>query len=352
MYSLLIFVVLGLVVLFIVAKKKNFILNLRKKQNEKVLIEDALKHFYDGEYNSYTCTIESLSKILSIKGETAKNLIKRLEELGLIIRKNENILLTDIGKSYALKIVRIHRLLERYLAENTSVDDKDWHKLAEEREHQLDIEEANRIAVKLGNPLIDPHGDPIPTESGEIPLLKSIPLNQLEEGMYANIVHIEDEPNEIFAEINSRGLYPNMQLHLLQNKNNVIKIEAEGNIITLSPAAASNINVIPISEEMYIRESFQPLSSLNLGEVAEVVGLSKALRGQQRRRMLDFGIVPGTKIKAILESVGKDPIAYEIRGTIIALRKNQSDYVYIKKINSHPSNENKIKIGERKYETN
>lgn len=334
MYGFLLLISFVLIILGVaLMKKKGFFLNIKKlkRQNEKILIEDALKHFYDCEYHSFSCTLESLSKNLLIKEDEAKKLLSRLEELDLIRKKDGKIFLTDIGKSYALKIVRIHRLLESYLAENTSVDEIDWHKLAEEREHQLDIEEANRLAAKLGNPFLDPHGDPIPSETGEIPLQQSIPLTQLSEALYAKIVHIEDEPKEIYAMINSLRLYPGMQLHLVQKTSEIIKIESEGNLINLSYDTALNINVITISEDEYVKESFETLSSLKAGETAEVVSLSKALRGQQRRRMLDFGIVPGTKIKAILESVGKDPVAYEVRGTIIALRKNQSNYVFIRK---------------------
>ncbi|MDH7604522.1 MAG: FeoA family protein [Melioribacter sp.] len=84
---------------------------------------------------------------------------------------------------------------------------------------------------------------------------------------------------------------------------------------------------------MFVKESIKPLSELKVGETAVISSLSGVLRGQQRRRLLDLGIVPGTKIKAVLESIGKDPVAYEVRDTLIALRKNQSDYIFIKEVN-------------------
>ena len=49
--------------------------------------------------------------------------------------------------------------------------------------------------------------------------------------------------------------------------------------------------------------------------------------GSIRRRFLDLGMVKGTKIKPILISPSGDPIAYEVRGSIIALRKEDSDQV-------------------------
>jgi Fe2+ transport system protein FeoA len=44
---------------------------------------------------------------------------------------------------------------------------------------------------------------------------------------------------------------------------------------------------------------------------------------------MDFGIVPGTKIKAELESLTGDPVAYKVRGTSVALRKQQTDKIYL-----------------------
>ncbi|HEX2983137.1 MAG TPA: FeoA family protein, partial [Ignavibacteriales bacterium] len=80
------------------------------------------------------------------------------------------------------------------------------------------------------------------------------------------------------------------------------------------------------------RIGHESLSSIKEGEIAVVAELSQALRGPVRRRLLDLGIVPGTKIKAVISSIGGDPRAYEVRGALIALRKDQTDHIYINKI--------------------
>ncbi|MDQ7818306.1 MAG: metal-dependent transcriptional regulator [Melioribacteraceae bacterium] len=303
----------------------------QKTQREKVLVEDALKHLYDCEYNNIDCTLNSISGNLSISGDQASKLISKLEELGLIVRKNGKIILTNEGRLYALRIIRTHRLWEKYLADNTSVNETDWHNLAELKEHELSNDEVNRLAARLGNPLQDPHGDPIPSESGEIPKVKYFDLSQLSVGKFGRIYHIEDEPGEVFAQINAQGLYPGMQVRVLEKSNTRIKFEYEGEECVLAPVLASNVHVIPLEDNEEITKDFENLSSISVGEEVVVVALSKALRGQQRRRMLDFGIVPGTLIKAQLKSLSGDPTAYEVRGTTIALRKNQSDKIYIKR---------------------
>lgn len=303
-----------------------------KMQNDRVLVEDALKHLYDCEYNALDCSLNSLSGNLNLSGDQSARLISKLEGLELVENENGRIHLTSKGRSYALRIVRIHRLWESHLANNTSVDETEWHTQAEDIEHVLSEDEANQLAAKLGNPLRDPHGDPIPSESGEIHAETGIRLNNLTEGKTATIIHLEDEPKELYSQLAALGLHPGMQITVLENHKERIKFIANGEESVLAPILANNVTVKLISETEEIQKSFESLSNIKVGEEVLVVGLSRGLRGQQRRRMLDFGIVPGTKIKAILKSLGDDPTAYEIRGTAIALRKNQSDHIYIKKI--------------------
>jgi DtxR family Mn-dependent transcriptional regulator len=69
-----------------------------------------------------------------------------------------------------------------------------------------------------------------------------------------------------------------------------------------------------------------------LGQSAKVVAISKAIRGPQRRRLLDLGLVPGTKIKAEIQSVGGDPTGYNVKGATIAIRKNQANNIFINEI--------------------
>ena len=303
-----------------------------RKDRSRELIEDALKHLYDCEYKRIDCSVKSISGHLFLSAEKTTKVISNLELMELVSSSENKISLTSQGRSYALRVIRIHRLWERHLADNTSVHEADWHSVAEIMEHETSREEADRLAARLGNPLVDPHGDPIPSITGEIPELKGITLNNLENGKFAAIVHIEDEPKEVYAQLSAMGLYPGMQIYLLENSKNRIRFEADGEECLLAPILASNVTVVPISEKEEIKKVFESLSALKQDEAAMIVGISKAMRGQQRRRLLDFGVVPGTIVKAQLKSLSGDPMGYEIRGATIALRKNQSNLIYIKRV--------------------
>jgi DtxR family transcriptional regulator, Mn-dependent transcriptional regulator len=333
-FVMIICFVIVLVILILIKKDFGFLTNLKKSNQDRfrILIEDSLKHLYDCEEKSIDCSLNSLSGNLAIKGGESTKVVSKLEAMGFISSSGNKFLLTVEGRSYALRIIRIHRLWERYLADYTSVEEKDWHRIAEEREHLTTEEDANYLAARLGNPLIDPHGDPIPNERLEILTTGGITLNTLEVGKYAKIVHLEDEPKETYAQLAAIGLYPGTQIYLLESSISKIRFEADGNECVLAPVLASNVTVIPIEEKEKVQELFETLSSLKLNEEARVIGISNAMRGQQRRRMLDFGIVPGTKIQTRLRSLKGDPSAYEIRGTLIAIRKNQSDLIFVKRI--------------------
>ena len=303
-----------------------------KKYTKRVLIEDALKHLYDYESKDVTVTLQSIAGHLSISGDDTAELASKLEEMGLISSQSGSIELTPDGRSYALRIIRIHRLWERYLADETSVAESDWHFEAEEKEHNITPTQADILAAKMGNPLVDPHGDPIPSATGELYKIEGIPLSSLPKGEFARIIHIEDEPWAIYSQLIAMGLCTGMRIRMIDSTSERIRFAVEGDECVLAPLFANNVTVSPLHREKETTESFKTLSSLSIGEEGVVVGISKACRGQQRRRLLDFGVVPGTVIKAEMKSLSGDPVAYRIRGANVALRKKHSDQVYIKKL--------------------
>lgn len=69
------------------------------------------------------------------------------------------------------------------------------------------------------------------------------------------------------------------------------------------------------------------LRDLKPGQQAKVVNISQGCQGAERRRFMDLGIVPGTIIEAEMTSPSGDPTAYNIRGAVIALRREQAQFI-------------------------
>jgi DtxR family Mn-dependent transcriptional regulator len=305
------------------------LLKSSKRITRRVLIEDALKHLYNCEYNGIGCTLNSIAGKLNISEDDTANLVMRLEGLGLILSQEDTFQLTEEGRSYALRIIRVHRLWEKYLADETGVDELEWHRSAEEIEHQLSPSQAEALAAEIGNPVYDPHGDPIPSSEGYLPTKDGKPLTTLQKGDFASIIHIEDEPDAVYQQLVAEGLYPGMQVRMIEASRERIRFTANGEECVLAPLFAKNITVAPIRFEKKIEGKFKMLSSLRVGEKGTILGISKACRGQQRRRLMDLGVVPGTEVTAEMKSAGGDPTAYKIKGATIAIRKKQADRIYL-----------------------
>jgi DtxR family Mn-dependent transcriptional regulator len=301
-----------------------------RRMTERVLTEDALKHLYDCEYRGRTPTVQSLSGALAISGDLAAGLLARLEALELLKSEGEGFRLTPAGRDYALRVIRVHRLWERYLSDETGVREAEWHGEAESREHDLSPAQADALAEQMGHPIYDPHGDPIPTASGEIAPRRGQPLTALPVGEPAAVVHIEDEPETVYAQLVAEGLHPGMRVQVSEVSPERIRFWGDGDEHVLAPVVAANISVIPLPREQEVEEGpFEPLSALRPGEKGAVVRISRACRGLERRRLLDLGILPGTVIEAEMRSPGGDPTAYRIRGALFALREEQANHIYI-----------------------
>jgi DtxR family Mn-dependent transcriptional regulator len=184
----------------------------------------------------------------------------------------------------------------------------------------------------LGYPRYDPHGDPIPTKTGELPVKKGITLNALDENTTAEVIHVEDEPKSIYADIIDRNIHPGTHIRIEERKEETLRLNVEGTETEISRLSAENINVRQRAEKVRLESPPENLSELGIFEQGEVLGISKTIRGLQRRRLMDLGIVPGTIITSELKSLGGDPMAFTIRGAKIALRKSTAEQIQIKKI--------------------
>ncbi len=324
---------------------------------ERIQNEDALKKLYDHEYVGEPASLNSLAGALELPLDRTTAIIQKLTGHGLVVVQAKNLspvpdgktlvsgyaavkntplyyTLTDEGRRYALRIIRMHRLWERYFSDQTGIAREKWHREAEIREHYTSPEEAELLARSMGNPSYDPDGDPIPTASGEIPPIRGIPLSALQTSEFARIKHIEDEPELLYQQLISKGLYPGMGVQKVSTANNLVTLRIHGRTVKISRLAAGNITVIKDTNIKKSPQYLTTLADLPLGGSAEVTAILPACQGTQRRRLLDLGILPGTQVVAELSSYSGNPTAYKIRGASIALRRDQANLIQIKKDNA------------------
>jgi DtxR family Mn-dependent transcriptional regulator len=332
-YALVLFFILSILIYLLFRPVKGWFWLIKNsyRLNEKTVIEDILKHLYHNEISGKKVTVNNLTRSLKFRDNLIIDMIKKMSINELIELDGEVLLLTNSGRDYALKIIRVHRLWEKYLAEKTGFDKLEWHDRAEEMEHKLSHEETNFLATQLGHPMYDPHGDPIPTHQGKVAEVKGVSLATLPINTVGKITHIEDEPDVIYKQILAENIHIGSQIRVVENNTQRIVFYAEGEEFKLAPVVASNLTVEVFEKENIIEQDLVRLSSLKEEETAKVLGISKECRGEARRRLLDLGFVKGTPIRIDLISPLKNPKAYLVKGTSIALRDTQASKILIQK---------------------
>lgn len=314
--------------------EKGWIARVRRKTrlSDRVLIEDALKYVQKCSVRDVPARVDGLAGTLSISTNRATELVSRMTDDDLVATGDRGITLKAAGREAAVHLIRAHRLWERYLSDETGYAEAEWHNRAEIKEHDLSPEAADRLAIRLGNPIFDPHGDPIPDGQGAGPIRSAgVSLTTLEEGAQAKVVHVEDEPEVVYQQLVAAGIFPGTRVRMLEVSSNRIRILANGDSHSLAPIVARNLTVVSIeeSQEPDNLEETAPLSALGLGQTARVVAIATSCRGPERRRLLDLGIVRGTLVTPEMRSPGGDPTAYRVRETLIALRESQAQHVRI-----------------------
>lgn len=298
---------------------------------ESTLVEDILKHLYKAEYEGREATLESLAGGLEISRDRTAELLELCRSMGVLELSDHRPRLTPEGRIQALHVIRVHRLWECYLAERTGVNPLKWHSEAERREHLLTPAETDELAARLNNPSHDPHGDPIPTSDGRMPPPTGVSLTQVAVGELGRVLHVEDEPEAVYAQIVALDLRPGALVHVLDRTPEKVVISVQGSEAILAPLVAANVNVqvLPHAQGLDPEKGWRTLAALVPGQTARVRRLSRSCRGLERERLLDLGLVPGTSVTAQIRGPLGDPIAYRVRGATVALRREQAERVLL-----------------------
>ena len=292
-------------------------------------LEDALKHLFEQEYRGRHASVTSLAGALRLSDATIIALAGRMQAQKLIVARGQDLDLTPEGERLALQVVRAHRLLERYFADEARLPIRDVHAAAERREHTLSPAEADRLSASLGHPTLDPHGDPIPTREGTVAPASGTPLTSWPAEQTGRVVHLEDEPEISFAQIVAEGLHVGQILRVIEARADRIVLTDGESEFRLAPAVAANV-FLAATDASLAHTGVVRLSELSKNDRAEVVGLDEACQGFSRRRLMDLGFTEGARVRPMLQTFAGDPRAYEIRGTLVALRREQASQVLVR----------------------
>jgi DtxR family transcriptional regulator, Mn-dependent transcriptional regulator len=183
-------------------------------------VQDYAKAVYALEVRkgSAVSTTE-LAERLGVTPGSVSAMVRKLSEVGLVEHEPyRGVRLTGEGRRVALEVLRHHRLLELFLAEELGMPWDRVHAEAEVLEHVLSEELEELIAARLGDPTVDPHGDPIPTVEFGIEERETNSLDELPVGAAGRFVRVSDSDPEMLRYLDEHGIAIGDRLEVVERQ--------------------------------------------------------------------------------------------------------------------------------------
>jgi DtxR family Mn-dependent transcriptional regulator len=183
-------------------------------------IEDYAKAIYVLETRGREpVSTTALADRLSVTPGSVSAMVKKLADIDLVTHTPyRGVRLTEEGRRTALEVIRHHRLLELFLAEVLEMPWDRVHEEAEVLEHVLSTELEEIIAAKLGNPTVDPHGDPIPSPDFVIEEHETTSLADLKPGDEGVFVRVSDSDSAMLRYLGERGVTPGARFTVIERQ--------------------------------------------------------------------------------------------------------------------------------------
>ncbi len=176
-------------------------------------VEDYLKAIYAIEQSGEAAGTSDLATRLEIAPASVSGMVRRLADQGLVsYERYRGVRLTDAGRRAALRTIRRHRVIESYLAKALGYAWDRVHAEAERLEHAASDELVDRMAEAIGEPLTDPHGDPIPTRDGVIDETRHQRLSDLAAGQRSRVKRVSDDDGELLRYLAQIGIRPGVMV--------------------------------------------------------------------------------------------------------------------------------------------
>jgi DtxR family Mn-dependent transcriptional regulator len=211
-------------------------------------VEDYLKQILLEEQRSGgRVPTGALAAALGVTPGSVTTMVKTLADSGLVDHEPySGAALTVAGRQLALHVVRRHRLVELFLVRVLGLDWSEVHAEAERLEHAVSERVIDRMDEMLGRPAFDPHGDPIPSATGELASSAGPRLAEIASGARVRIARVADRDPEFLRLLERLGLRPGVRVRLARRDPAADALELElgrGRRATLGLRAAEKIFV-------------------------------------------------------------------------------------------------------------
>lgn len=212
-------------------------------------VEDYLKAIYAIGRGSVSVATNDIAQRLELTPASVSGMVRRLAEQGLVsYERYRGVTLTDAGRRAALRTLRRHRVIEAYLS---GALDYPWdrvHAEAERLEHAASDELVDRMAAAIGEPVVDPHGAPIPSREGLMDETEYFSLAELGAGYGARVVRVSDDDPEMLRYLDELHIIPGAEVVVISKApyDGPIDLRVAGSLLSIGPALASQVLVAPL----------------------------------------------------------------------------------------------------------
>lgn len=205
-------------------------------------VENYVKAIYQLAHDAEDGAVATgqISAALGVLPGTVTSMLKTLDESNLATyTPYEGVRLTPSGRALALRVLRRHRLIEKFLSQTLNLSWDEVHEEAEHMEHAVSDALVDRIDAYLGHPTTDPHGDPIPKADGTVATAHDRPLASCVAGDRFYVARVIDQAPEFLRYLSQAGL----------------AIGVQGSLIAIDPTADRVVVRLADGEKTLSREA-------------------------------------------------------------------------------------------------
>lgn len=212
-------------------------------------VEDYLKAIYELERGSDAANTSEIAHRLDIAPASVSGMIRRLSEQGLLTYEPyRGVRLTAPGRRAALRTLRRHRVIEAYLSQALGYQWDRVHDEAERLEHAASDELIDRMALAIGEPVVDPHGAPIPSRDGNIDEREYHSLADVSVGYTARVVRVSDDDPRLLRYLAELCITPGVEVTLVARApfGGPIRVSIDSVETDIGPSLAAQVMVEPL----------------------------------------------------------------------------------------------------------
>ena len=187
---------------------------------------------------------------VGVSGPTVTATLRRLEAHGLVVRDGTKVVLTTEGMARSLDIVRRHRLAETFLVDTLGLDWNAAHEEACVLEHALSPRVLAALELFLKNPVVCPHGHPIPSADGSVADMPGMPLCDVSSGCTAQVLSVAEDDEKILGYLGTLGLKPGAEAKVVEVApfQGPLTVEINGIRTAMAREIAGLVTVKPLLE--------------------------------------------------------------------------------------------------------